>query len=173
MKKTSSIIFLIFVIIITGCVTSKPMVYMEKGVSLSDYNVFEVLPVQNETGKTYEFDVTNTLSQNIKSKLKEKGFQVADATAASGKVLIIKATLLSYEPGSAFKRWLAPGFGSTQATVKTLLIDKKTRRSLGEFMSADTVGSGGLFSAGADKGILDSIATGIVDEIEKKIKRNK
>ena len=173
MNKISSLIFFIFVIFFSGCVASKPMVYMEKGVSLADYNVFEVLPVQNSTGKTYEFDVGNTLTQNIKSELKEKGFQVADRTTTSGKVLIIKSTLLSYEPGSAFKRWLAPGYGSTQATVKTLLIDKKTRRSLGEFMSADTVGSGGLFSAGADKGILDSIAIGIVDEIEKKIKRNK
>lgn len=170
MKKISSIILLFFVIIISGCVTSKPMVSMQTGVSLTGYNVFEVQPVQNKTGKTYEFDVSNTLTQNIKSKLKDKGFMVSDGTVTSGKVLIVKSSLLSYAPGSALKRWFAPGLGKTQATVKTLLIDKKTHKELGEFISADAVSSGGLFSAGADKGILDTIATGIVNEIEKKVK---
>ena len=170
MKKTSTIVFLIFAIIISGCITSKPMVSMERGVSLTGYKVFEVQPVLNTTGKTYEFDVSNTLTQNIKSKLKDKGFVVSNRTVTSEKVLIIKSSLLSYAPGSALKRWFAAGFGKTQATVKTLLIDKKTRKALGEFISADTVSSGGLFSAGADKGILDTIATGIVDEIEKKVK---
>lgn len=171
MKKLSTIIFLSFAIMLSGCITtSKPMVSMKKGVSLVDYKVFKVQPVLNETGKTYEFNVSNSLTQNIKSKLRDKEFIVSDGTITSKRVLIIKSTLLSYTPGSALKRWFAPGFGSTQATVKTLLIDKKTRKVLGEFISADTVSSGGLYSAGADKGILDAIATGIVDEIEKKVK---
>jgi len=170
MKKLSAIVFLIFAIIMSGCVTSKPMVSMVKGVSLAGYKVFEVQPVQNETGKTYEFNVSNTLTQNIKSKLRNKGFLVSDGTAISEKVLTIKSSLLSYEPGSALKRWFAPGFGKTQATVRTLLIDKKTGKVFGEFVSADTVSAGGLYSAGADKRILDAIATGIADEIEKKVK---
>ena len=170
MKKLSTIVFLSFAIIMSACVTSKPMVYMQKDVSLAKYRMFEVAPVQNITGKTYEFDVSNTLTQNIKSKLKDKGFVVSDGTPTSGNILVIKSSLISYAPGSAVKRWFAPGYGKTQATVETLLIDKKTRKPLGEFMSADAVSSGGLFSAGADKGILDSIATGIVDEIEKMMK---
>lgn len=170
MKKISSIIFVVFIIILSGCATSKPMVSMKRDVSLAGYNVFEVHPVQNRTGKTYKFDASNTLTQNIKSKLKDKGFIVSNGTISSGKVLIIKSSLLSYAPGSALKRWFAPGFGKTQATVQTLLVDKKTRKALGEFISADAVSSGGLFSAGADKGILATIAKGIADEIEKKVK---
>lgn len=167
MKKISSIIFFIFVIFMSGCVTSKPMVYMQKDVSLASYSVLEVPPTQDITGKTYEFDVSNTLTQHIRSKLKDKEFTVSDGRTTSGKTLVVKTSLISYDPGSAVKRWFAVGHGKTQVTVETLLIDKKTRKSLGEFMSADTVSSGGLFSAGADKSFLDSIATGIVDEIEK------
>jgi hypothetical protein len=171
MKKLSTIVFLSFAIIMSGCITtSKPMVYMEKDVSLVGYKVFKVQPVINETGKTYEFNVSNTLTQNIKSELRDKGFIVSDGTITSQKVLIIKSKLLSYAPGSALKRWFAAGFGKTQATVETSLIDKKTGKVVGEFVSAETVSSGGLYSAGADKWILDAIATGIVDEIEKKVK---
>ncbi len=169
MKKLSIIVFLIFVFI-AGCVTSKPMVSMMQGVSLTGYKMFEVHPVLNETGKTFEFDVTDTLTQNIKSKLRDKGYIVSDGTAPSEEILIIKSSLLSYEPGSAFKRWLAPGFGKTQATVKTLLIDKRTGKVIGEMVSAEAVSAGGLYSAGADKRILDAIAEGIADEIEKKVK---
>jgi len=169
MKKLSIIVFLI-VLIISGCATSKPMVFTDKKVSLVDYKVFEVPAVLNETGKTFEFDVADTLTQNIKSKLIDKGYKVSDGTATSEKVLTIKSSLLSYESGSAFKRWLAPGFGKTQATVKTSLIDKKTGKVLEELVSAETVSAGGLYSAGADKRILEVIAGGIVDEIEKKAK---
>lgn len=169
MKKLSIIVLLIFVII-SGCVTSKPMMSMLKDVSLAGYKVFEVPPVLNETGKTFEFDVTDTLTQNIKLKLRDKGYIVSDGTATSEEVLVIKSSLLFYEPGSAFKRWLAPGFGKTQATVKTSLIDKKTGKVLGELVSVDTVSAGGLYSVGADKRILNAIAEGIVDEMEKKAK---
>lgn len=54
----------------------------------------------------------------------------------------MKSRLLSYEPGSAFKRWLAPGFGKTQAAAGTSLIDKKTGKVLGELVSADKVSAG-------------------------------
>lgn len=168
MRKLS-IVFLIFAFI-AGCVTSKPMISLEKGVSLTGYKVFHVPPVLNETGKTIEFDVADTLTQNIKSKLRDKGYIVLDGTVPSEEILIIKSSLLSYESGSAFKRWLAPGFGKTQATVKTSLIDKRTGKVIGEMVSAEAVSTGGLYSVGADKRILDAIAEGIVDEIEKKAK---
>jgi hypothetical protein len=141
---------------------------MVEDVSLADYKVFEVPPVLNATGKTFEFDVADILTQNIKSKLGGKGYTVSDGSATLEQVVIIKSSLLSYEPGDAFKRWLAPGYGKTQATVRTSLIDKRTGKLLAELVSADAVSAGGLYSAGADKRILDAIAEGVVDAIEKK-----
>ena len=127
MKKISSIIFLFFIIFMSGCVTSKPMVYMERDISLASYSMFEVPPTKDITGETYEFDVSNTLTQNIKSKLRDKGFVVSNGTITSGKILVIKSSLISYEPGSALKRWFAPGYGKTQAT--------RNRKSVGRCLN--------------------------------------
>ena len=130
------IIYFLFLMFIVGCVTAptKPMVQIEKDVSLAGYKAIEVIPVINETGKTFEFDVADKLTQLIKSKIKEKGYVINEEKEAKDSVLIIKSSLVAYAPGSAFKRWLAPGAGKTQATVRTSLIDKMTGESIGEIV---------------------------------------
>jgi hypothetical protein len=67
-------------------------------------------------------------------------------------------------------RWLATGAGRTQATVRTSLIDKMTGESIGEIVIDEAVSSGGLFSVGADKYILEVVAKEISNVIDKKIK---
>ena len=156
-------------LLVGGC-AAKPAVRMEKGVSLTGYKVFEVMPVINETGKTFKFDVADELTQHIKSKIKDRGYVIDEEKEAKDCVLVMKSSLIVYEPGSAFKRWILPGWGKTQATVKTSLIDKKTGKIVGEMLTTEEVGAGGLFSVGADKWILDVVAKGITNEIEKKVK---
>jgi len=163
-------IFCLFLLLGGGCATERPMVRMEKGASLTGYKLVEVTPVSNETGRTYDFEVTDVITQYIKSSLQEKGFTVAEITSAEENVIILKSSLTSYEPGSAFKRWLLPGYGKTQCTLKTSLIDKKTGKILGEMVAAEAVGSGGLYSIGADKWILNVVAKSISDEIDRKVK---
>lgn len=167
MKRLMLIIFSASVIL-SGCITSKPMVSLEKGVSLSRYQAVEIASVRDETGKIYGFNVAASLTRNIKASFQQKGYVLSDGKQTSQEVLLIKCRLLSFEPGSAFKRWLVPGFGKTQATVQTSLIDKKSGKLLGELVSAEAVSTGGLYSAGADVRILEAIAEGIVNEIEKK-----
>ena len=52
-------ILILLLLVVGGCSGPRLMVQMEKGVSLSGYKVFEVMPVSNETGKTFEFDVVS------------------------------------------------------------------------------------------------------------------
>ena len=69
----------LFLLLLGGCVaTGKPMVWVEKNASLTGYKVFEVIPVLNETGKTFEFDITDTLTQNLKARLRDKGYIVTE-----------------------------------------------------------------------------------------------
>jgi hypothetical protein len=166
----NNIIFILLLLVVIGCAAAKPAVWMEKGVSLSGYKVFEVMPVSNETGKTFEFDVANELTQHIKSKLKDKGYIISEEKKAVEGVLIIKSSLIVYEPGSAFKRWILTGLGKTQCTLKTSLVDKKTGKVLGEMLAAEEVSSGGLYSIEADKWILNVVAKSISDEIDRKVK---
>lgn len=168
-KNFIPVLFLL--LLLCGCVAAKPMVSMEKGVSLKTYKIFEVAPAINETGETFEFDVTGELTQKLKSRLKEKGYIVAEEnnSEASENVLVLQNSLMDYKPGNAFGRWLMPGAGVTQATVKTSLIDKKTENIIGEMVTSESVAAGGLYSVGAYKQILDTIAKGIANEIDKRM----
>ena len=85
-------------------------------------------------------------------------------------MLIIKSSLVTYEPGNAAKRWLLLGTGKTRATVRTSLIDKMTGKSIGEIVINEEAVGGGLYSVGAYKWILKVVAKGIANEIDNKIK---
>lgn len=164
------IIYFLFLVFIVGCATTKPMLQMGEGVSLAGYKAFEVMPVINETGKVFEFNVEDKLTQNIKSKMKEKGYVINEEKEEKVSMLIIKSSLVAYAPGNAAKRWLLPGAGKTRCTVRTSLIDKMTGELIGEIVIDEEVGTGGLFSVGADKWILKVVAKSISNEIDKKVK---
>jgi len=168
MDKNFILVFFLL-LFLGGCVATQPMVSMEEGASLKNYKVFEVIPAINETGETFEFDVTGELTNKVKLRLSDLGYKVEEVNLSEG-VLVIKNSLMDYEAGNAAGRWLAPGVGVTQATVKTSLIDKTTGTIIGEMVTSESVSGGGLFSVGAYKQILDTIAKGIVNEIDTRMK---
>lgn len=164
---------LILIALAAGCATHRPAVRIEKGVSLSAYKAFEVAPVSNDTGKTFDFDVAAVLTEHIKSALKDKGYDVAEKGRASDYVLVIQSSLLSYEPGSVLGRWVVFGDGKAQCIVKSTLIDKPTGKTVGEMVTSEAVTGGGLYSIGADKYVLNMAADSIADEIEIRIEGEK
>jgi len=157
--------------LVFGCGASSPAVRMESAEPLRKYGLFEVAPVTNDTGKTFAFDIAEEFGNRIRSQLESKGYIVAAGSDGTDDALIVRCSITSYEPGSAFSRWLAPGAGKTQATVLTTLVDKGTGAAVGEMLSAEAVGTGGLYSAGADRWILEKIAKGVVDKIEERMKK--
>ena len=171
MKSRAFLSFPLVSLLLFGCASSPPALRMETAESLNSYGIFEVATVTNDTGKTFDFDIAEELGKQIKSRLETRGYVVAAGSGGTEKVLIIKSSITAYEPGSAFKRWLAPGAGKTQATVMTSLVDKRTGEVVGEMLSADAVGSGGLYSIGADRWLLESIAKSIVENIEERMKK--
>lgn len=169
MKKR--LLWLFFMMVFTGgCATGKPMSWLDKETSVSSYKVFEVVPVSNDTGKTYDFDVAADLTKEIKAKLEDKGYAVVDTNTARESVLILKSSLILYEPGSALKRWLYTGYGATQCTVKSTLIDKQRGKIIGEIQVAKTISEGGLYSVGAHMRILGNVATDIAHELDNRMK---
>lgn len=166
-----AISYLMVSILVFGCGASSPAVRMESAEPLRKYGVFEVAAVSNDTGKTFAFDIAEEFGNQIRSQLESKGYIVASGSTGTDDALIVRCSITSYEPGSAFARWLAPGAGKTQATVLTSLVDKRTDATVGEMLSAEAVGTGGLYSAGADRWILEKIAKGVVDKIEERMKK--
>jgi uncharacterized protein YdeI (BOF family) len=143
---------------IAGCASQS----VNNGLSLSGYKAFEVIAVSNETGKTFDSDVTAEMTKHIISKLEQEGFNVTDT---SGKTIIIRSSLISYQTRT----------GTATCTVKSVLIDKDTRKVLGEFVTTSSVSAGGLSQLGLETGqaILEMAAGDIVSRIEGKIRVNK
>jgi hypothetical protein len=160
---------LVVLIVESGCATGRPMAWVEAGASLAQYRQVEIPPVTNDTGQAYDFDVAGTLTEKIRSRLTDKGYGVRGEGAAQGAVLVLKTRLTAYEPGSAAKRWLAPGHGATHCTVRVSLIDQQSGKPVGEIIVAKAVSEGGLFSIGADKSILDVVALDIAETLDTKI----
>jgi hypothetical protein len=153
MKKNFLIFFSLFAFI-TGC----PAQTIDKGISLTGHKTFEVTPVLNETGKTFDFDVAAELTRHIKSSLLEKGFSVTDTL---DNAIIIKSSLVSYETGIT----------RAYCTVKSKLIDKMTQKVLSEIVTTRRIFIGGLSLIGMDidQAILDEVANDIVFEVERRI----
>ena len=83
--------------------------------------------------------------------------------------LTLNASIVEYNKGSAFKRWLMPGWGSTDLIVHCDL--KDGTNTIGTVQAKGTVNWGGGFSVGAWKDIFDSVAKDAVRDLSKKINK--
>jgi len=162
---------LLLLALLCGCLTAQPKVWVEKGVSLAHYKIFEVPPAQNDTGKTFEVDIAAMLTVNITSQLRAKGYTVSTATVSGGDVVIVKSSIIVYDPGYALARWLVPGAGENRITVRTSLIEKITQKLLADMITSTAVQVGGLIGMLQDKQLLETVAAGIVDELDQRIKQ--
>lgn len=135
-------------VLVSACAIGTPRVWLEKGVSFAGYQTIELTPIRDETGgqdatgEPFEFDVPGEITKNIKSGLESKGYMVREVTQAPDRALVIQTHLLKYEPGSALGRWMTPGVGKTQSTIKSVLVDKKTGQLLGEIVTTKEVSGG-------------------------------
>ena len=115
--------------------------------------------IQNQAGGEASFDYTAYLAEQVRQRLSVGGITVVDS--AGDDAVIVDITIHLYRQGSAFGRWLLPGAGATYAVVQAEL------RKPGQAMAADllavsVIGSGGLYSIGAEKTVLEDVADEIV-----------
>ena len=156
-------------LLLVGC-SAPPELVMQPGASLSGRILLAVAPAVNDTGQTYELDIAGVFTDDLASALRSKGYIVTDSNTAPADAVIVQCSFITYAPGNAFQRWLAPGWGATEATVKTSLIDKNTGSVVGGMLTRKQVESGGLLSLGAYKYILQRVADDVAEAIDKKIK---
>ncbi len=158
---------------VVGCAPpAPPELTMLPDASLSGIKMLGVAPASNDTGQTYELDIGAIFTDDLTSALRSKGYTVIEPNSAPPDAVIVQCSFVSYAPGNAFQRWLVPGLGPTQATVKTSLIDKKSGHILGGMVTGEEVASGGLLSAGAYKFILQRVADEVAGAIDRQIKGN-
>ena len=165
-----TVLLVLLSVFIGGCATGAPVVWVDKNASLSGYKALEVTPVVNETGKTFEFDVVSEITKQLKEHLIKEGYVISDDGKSGDDILVIRSYLIGYEPGNALNRLAVAGAGKTHCTIKSVLVDRRTGKTQGEILVPKEIGTGGLYSIGADKRILGIVAEDMVDELKKKIK---
>jgi Domain of unknown function (DUF4410) len=167
-RRAAILIAALFLVV--SCTAPTPELEMQPGASLLGRTTLVVAPASNDTGQTYELDIAAVFTLDLTSALRSKGYTVVEVTTASADAVIVQSSFVSYAPGSAFQRWLMPGLGPTEATVKTVLTEKSTGSVLGGMLTRQEVTHGGLYSIGAYKYILQDVAGAVAAAIDKKIK---
>ncbi|MCX8049868.1 MAG: DUF4410 domain-containing protein [Methylohalobius sp.] len=119
--------------------------------------------VRDLTRKYPDIDPPQRLKDALVEALKEEGL-----LGTEGRPLVLDAEIVEYEPGSAFKRWLLPGYGATILTVRAQLKDQDA--VVGTAEARRTVSFGGGYSIGAWKGIFQDVAEDLVQDLKGKIR---
>lgn len=96
-------------------------------------------------------------------KLKAAGeFEVRD----DGRY-VVSCDISTFVEGSAFKRWLLPGWGATSGQVAVMIMDSKTGETVAIVRGHATVAAGGLYSVDADQTILASALDDVVKQLRQ------
>ncbi|MGY8961911.1 MAG: DUF4410 domain-containing protein, partial [Alphaproteobacteria bacterium] len=87
-------------------------------------------------------DPLQELKAQLEAKLKESNMLASADGRGKGYVLVPE--IKEYRPGSAFKRWLWPGYGSTILSVDSALRDGD--KKVGEISTRRTIDAGGAYT---------------------------
>jgi hypothetical protein len=152
---------LLAVIALAGCATQSAVQVVEPFVSSKHYQV-RIEPCQDRTGFTERDlagEATRLLSEKVTST---KVFVIADDAP-----VLLTCDIERFAEGSAFKRWLLPGWGATQAAVTVMVLQKAESKTLAVLRSQASVETGGLYTIGADQYILSVALNDIVRQLEE------
>jgi len=127
---------------------------------------FEVGNVSNLTGETFDVDVCQMYREALQIALNDANLL---SVGGDGEAVILNTSIIEYKKGSAFKRWVMPGWGTTVFAVRVDLKDVTGTKDLGYVEARRTVGFGGLLTVEAWKTIVTNIARDVVKELQAKI----
>jgi thioredoxin reductase len=157
-----------FAAVCAGCGVANRTAKFDQGYTPKPGTKIQAGTVTNETGKTPgEIDVVKALSDELDKALEKKNLKWT--SNIGGDYLVLPCKILEYEEGSAFKRWLLPGWGSTALSVHCDLTENTGGKTVGSVDARRTVDAGGLYTVGAWKTVFVDIAGDMATELEEKI----
>ena len=172
MNMTRTLLCALLLVFSVDTSIADPVVWLDDNVNLHGRTIYVVSPVHNETGKTFSIDVTSLIRSEMIQTLRKEGMIVLYKQDASRDSITIDSRLGDYGAGSATERWLLPGTGAgIVCVVRTILIDDKSGKPLGEIIDSSSVPAGGLFSFGAEKSLPKNVAHDIARKIIEMVQR--
>ena len=125
--------------------------------------------VTNQTGQQFNFDLESDLRAAMVKQLESRALLASQSPAASDLLLNLNVT--EYRPGSAFKRWLLPGWGCTVLAVKGSLLELDGRKPVAQIEHQRTVAVWGFYTIGAEHYILNDVARDLVSDLQIRISK--
>jgi hypothetical protein len=125
----------------------------------------KVAKVVNETGFTFDIDIEKMLSDTLEEQLNEENLLCLGELEPN---LFIVSRIIGYKKGSAFKRWMMPGWGATELSIRCDLKDDQNNL-VGSAMANREIFAGGLYTVGAWETIFNSVANDVAEDLRDQI----
>ena len=169
-KRAATILVFFWCFLLAACGTATHTAKFEPGFVPSETSVVSIGEITNVSppypdDEKVELKPADELRTQLKQKLQENGMLASSGSA--GTVYVLTPEIREYRPGSAFKRWLWPGYGSTILWVESVL--REGAKKIGKFSTRHTVDAGGAYTAGAYRSIFGAVAEAIVADLKKKL----
>lgn len=173
-KRPATILVCFWCLLLAGCGSTTHTAEFDPGFVPSGTSVVSIGEITNVSppypdDEKVELKPSMELLTQLKQKLQENSMLASPGSA--GTIYVLTPEIREYRPGSAFKRWLMPGHGSTILWVKSVL--REGDKKIGEFSTRHTIDAGGMYTAGAYQSIFGAVAEAIVSDLKKKLSVSK
>ncbi|MGI9318927.1 MAG: hypothetical protein ACR2QW_16485 [bacterium] len=144
-----------------------PIAWMAEGASIKGQTRVVLYSLSNDTGETLDVEVVQAISETIRNRLIEDGFEIvsSDDTVSQQNTFTLKTSVIFCPPGSVSGRWVGFGAGAAVCIIRSYLLKPESKDPIGEIIVVKQVEGGGIFSAGAEKSVARKIAKDLVKEI--------
>ncbi len=125
----------------------------------------KVAQVVNDTGYTFDIDIEQLLANTLEEQLLEENLLSLGKEEPN---LFMESRIIGYRKGSAFKRWMMPGWGATELAIRCDLKDGKNNL-VGSATSSREIVAGGLYTVGAWETIFNDVANDVAGDLKDQI----
>ena len=166
--RTSMILSLVIAILLIGfcgCTNVRHQAKFNENYTLKENVSIKVEKVVNDTGFTFDIDIGDMLADALEDQLLEE-----DLLWFGGDepVLKMETRIIEYEKGNAFKRWMLPGWGATELSIRCQLKDDQDKMVGSVFASREVV-AGGAYTIGAWQTVFKDVAGDVAEDLREQI----
>ena len=148
-----------------GCVNVQHQAKFNKNFLPKEDVRIKVAKVVNDTGYTFDVDIEQMLADTLEEQLMEENLLSLGKTEPN---LFMESRIIGYKKGSAFKRWMMPGWGATELSIRCELKDDKNNL-VGSAIASREVVAGGGYTIGAWKTVFKDVANDVAEDLKNQI----
>lgn len=160
------LILLLLPLINSGCANVQHQAKFDQNYKPPEEISVKVARVSNDTGVVFENNIEKLLVEAFEEKLNEKNLLCEQGKTPS---LLLESYIIKYREGSAFKRWLLPGWGATELSIRCELKDEKNNL-VGSAVASREIFAGGLYTIGAWKTVFKDVTDDVANDLRDQLK---